>query len=368
MDLMTLDANNQPSKLIENYDSLIWTERYNTVGDFQIVTGNVQQFMTLLPEGTRLTLRESNIAMVVETHKIERKKNAPQKLTITGRAFESVLDRRIAIQSVSAFLAGLDWKLTLRTPSDLAWYIINQICGVGLVSVNDKFPATDVVFSAPADYNTSTGPAKVFVVDRGNLLSVVLALLQQSGQADATTTPATPAVEAHGIRAVRPNSAGTAIDLQIYKGVDRSATVYFDATRELLDDGTYLFSKVGSANVGYGIGSGIAATMYEGGAEPTGLARRVALVDGSGTDLTGVDTLKNYMSMALAEASETAIFDGNINPDLNPYKFNIDYALGDIVRIAGDYGLNQIARVTEYIRSEDATGQKAYPTLETILA
>lgn len=368
MDLMTLDVNNQPSKLIENYDSLIWTERYNTVSDFQIVTGNIEQFMTLLPEGTRLTLRETNEVMIVETHKIERKKNTPSKLTITGRGMESILDRRVSIQGLTANIAGADWNASAKTPSDLAWLLQNSICALGFLNINDKFPSTDVQFPAPADYAASTGPVKNFVVERGNLLNVVLNLLQQAGQADPTTTPATPAVVPHGIKAIRPNSAATYVSIQIYVGTDKSATVYFDATRELLDDGTYLFSKVGSANVGYGMGSGIAATMFEGAVEPTGMARRVALIDGSGTDLTAAVTLQNYMSMALAEASETAIFDGNINPDLNPYKFNVDYSLGDVVRIAGDYGLNQIARVTEYIRSEDATGQKAYPTLETILA
>jgi len=58
MELMTLDANNQPSKLIENWDSLLWTERYNTVSDFQLETGDISTFMTLLPEGTGLTLRD----------------------------------------------------------------------------------------------------------------------------------------------------------------------------------------------------------------------------------------------------------------------------------------------------------------------
>ena len=187
MDLMTLDANNQPSKLVENYDSLIWTERYNTVGDFQLVSGNVENFMTLLPEGTLLTLRESTQVMIVETHQIDRKKNTPQKVTIKGRAFESILDRRIALQSLSAALAGTDWKINTKIPSDVAWYVMDQICRAGLLSANDIFPATMVSFPAPADYLTSTGPSKDFVVERGNLLNVVLSLLQQSAQADPTT-------------------------------------------------------------------------------------------------------------------------------------------------------------------------------------
>lgn len=368
MDLMTLDANNQPSKLIESYDSLIWTERFNSIGDFQIVAGDTSKFMTLLPEGTRLTLRESNQVMVVETHQIDRKKRAVETVTIKGRTFDSILERRVALPSLVNTTNTKDWVVSAKTPLDVAYYAITQICVTGILSVKDIFPGTMVQFPSPSDYGTSTGPSKNFTIDRGNLLSVVLALLQQENQADPTTTPATPAVVPHGIRAVRPNSAGTAIAIQLYVGTDKTATVYFDASRELLDDGTYLFSKQGSANVGYGLSPALAATMFEGVTEPEGLDRRVALIDGSQADITTEAQLKNYMGMTLAEASETAIFDGNINPDLNPYTYGVDYSLGDIVRVAGDYGLDENARVTEYIRTEDATGNKAYPTLTTIVA
>lgn len=366
MDLMTLNASNQPAKLIENYDSLIWTERWNTVGDFQIQTGLVDQFMTLLPEGTLLTLRESNVPMVVETHQIERKKNAPQKLTIKGRSYESILDRRVSIQSVLALTGALDWSVNVKTPSDLAYYIINKICVEGIVDPADIFPSSKVQFPTPADYLTSTGPTKAFIAERGSLLEVVLKLLQTEAAADSSTTPATPAIVQHGIRAVRPNSAGTAIAIEIYTGTDRTQTVYFDATRDLLDDGNYLFSKVGSANAAYGVASGLAAKMYEGASNPTGLDRRVILVDASTSGIASDEVLRNAMSVSLAEAHETALFDGSINQDLSPYAYNVDYKLGDIVRVVGDYGLDSDARVTEYIRSEDATGTKAYPTLTAI--
>lgn len=368
MDLMTLDANNQPAKLIENYDSLIWTERYIPVGDFQLTTSRTKDFLNLLPEGTRLTLRETNQVMVVETHQITRRKGQAEKLVITGRSFESILDRRIAIQSVSAVTGGSPWSVAAKTPSDVAWYVIDQIVRAGLLSSKDIFPSSMVQFPVPSDYGTSTGPSKNFVVERGNLLKVVVDLLQTEMAADPTTVPATPAVVPHGIRAVRPNSAGTAIGVQIYLGTDKTNTVYFDATRDLLDDGAYLFSKIALSNAAYGVGTNMGAYMYEGAVEPSGLDRRVALIDGSGSELTTLESLRNYMSMTLAEASETAIFEGKINEDLNPYKFGVDYNLGDIVKVVGDYGLNANARITEYIRTEDVTGEKAYPTLETIPA
>lgn len=370
MELLTLNANNQPDKLVENYDSLIWTERFNTVGDFQIITGRVDEFLSAYPEGTRFTLRESNQVMVVETHQIERKKNTGAKLTIKGRSYESILDRRVAIQSVLALTGSNNWTINMKTPSDLAYYIAYQICVVGSISAKDIFPASEVVFTAASDYNTSTGPVKPMDVPRGSLLSTILQMIQTEAPADLTTTPVTPVVVPHGIRAVRPNASGTAIAIQFYLGQDKTSTVYFDATRDLLDDGTYLFSKVGSANVGYGVGVGIATTMYEGypNPEPVGLSRRVTLIDTSQSGSSDVAVLRTNVAMSLSEAHETAMFDGSINQDLAsvPYSYGVDYNLGDIVKVVGDYGLSTNSRVTEYIRSEDASGIKAFPTLTAI--
>lgn len=367
MELLTLNATNQPDKLIENWDSLIWTERYGPCGDFELRSGNIGAFMTALPEGKRVTLRDSNIAMVVETHAIDRKKNTPAQLVIKGRSFESILDRRVSIQAVASLTGASNWTVNVKTPSDLAHYIVVKICVDGLVSAKDIFPGAMVQFITPTDYLASTGPTKPFDVSRGSLLQTVQDLLATEAPLDVSTTPNTPEIKPVGLRAVRPSGAGTAIGIEQYHGVDRSGTVYFDATRDLLDDGTYLFSKVGSANVGYGVGNGMAATMFEGPVEPEGLERRVILIDASQSGSSDVAVLKHNMSVSLSEAHETAMFDGSINQDLSPYTYGVDYGLGDIVQVQGDYGLYEKARVTEYIRTMDASGSKHYPTLSTIV-
>ena len=369
MDLITLDSRNQPAKLIENYDSLIWTERFNTVGDFQIKTGNVDEYLEMLPEGTMLSLRESNVAMVVETLQIDRKKNSAHFLTITGRSFESILDRRVSIQSIAAVTGSANWTVNALSPSDVAYYITRKICVDGLLTANDIFEPAVVQFPTPVDYLTGTGPNRAFDVSRGSLLSTVLGLLQVESKADPSTSPASPAVAPHGIRAVRPNAAGTAVGIEFYPGRDRTAAVYFDATRDLLDDGTYLWSKIGSANVGYGLLQNISSTRFKGTTEPTGLARRVILVDGTTSGIGTADILNAQIDSSLGTAHETALFDGSVNQDLSPYVYGDPvngYILGDIVKVVGDYGLTESCRVTEYIRSEDATGSKQYPTLTTL--
>lgn len=362
MEPVILDENMQPVKLIEGYDSLNWAERFNTVGEFEFQSTNINKFINLLPEGTVISLRESNVAMRVETHRINRPKNKPATLIISGRSFESILSQRQAIKDFTTN----DWVVNVRTPSDVAFFIINQVCVFGTADTHDIFPEETVQWITPPDYLATTGPVKAFTVERGNLLDVVLRLLQTEAKADATTTPATPAVVPHGIRAIRPNTSGTAIGMEIYTGVDRSDTVYFDGTRDLLNDGSYLFSKIGSATTAYVVGNGLAFKMDKTTTIASGLDRRVILVDATSSNLSDEASLKSQAEASLAEARETAIFDGSINQDISPYVYGVHYGLGDIVKLVGDYGLDEKARVTEYIRSEDASGVKSYPTLSTV--
>lgn len=364
MDLITLNEQYQQKRLIENWDSLIWSERFNKVGDFQLITGNVEQFKQQLPEGTVVSLRESTVPMIVKRHQIIHKKRQPPQLVITGKEFTQILDQRITIQSVTAALA--EWKVVAKIPSDVAHFIIYKICVEGVCDPKDIFPADKVQFITPDDYMTSTGPNREFVVQRGKLLDVVLGLIQTEAEADGDTTPPSPEVVPHGIRAMRPDTTGTAIGIEIYTGQDKTGTVRFEASRDHLDEGSYLFSKEGSASNAYVLGPTGAFKMHKGDVDPSGLDRRVILVDGTSSGIESGDALKFEGSRALSDAHETALFDGSINQDLRSYIYGQDYGLGDIVKMVGDYGLDTKSRVTEYIRSEDNKGLRAYPTLEAI--
>jgi hypothetical protein len=50
----------------------------------------------------------------------------------------------------------------------------------------------------------------------------------------------------------------------------------------------------------------------------------------------------------------------------NQYKYGVDYNMGDVITLKGVHGAYQNARVIEYVRSEDGSGQKAYPTITVI--
>jgi hypothetical protein len=48
---------------------------------------------------------------------------------------------------------------------------------------------------------------------------------------------------------------------------------------------------------------------------------------------------------------------------LHQFQYNVDYTLGDIIEVQGNSGVVQTSRVTEYIRAQDNSGEKAFPTV-----
>jgi hypothetical protein len=68
----------------------------------------------------------------------------------------------------------------------------------------------------------------------------------------------------------------------------------------------------------------------------------------------------------LAKNNNITAFDGEI-PQYGSYRYDIDYFLGDLVEMRNIDGIVNQVRVTEQIFSQDASGEKNYPTLSSRL-
>lgn len=79
--------------LIESYISLIWTERYDTVGDFELHVSSADAGQMDIGEGTVLSVRKSKRMMVVETI---REVASNHTVVYSGRSLESILSARVA--------------------------------------------------------------------------------------------------------------------------------------------------------------------------------------------------------------------------------------------------------------------------------
>lgn len=353
MELSILNSSFRREKIVEGWNSLVWTERYSSNGDFELVSNDISGVLSQLPLGDDddppivVAIDDSTVPMIVETHKLEKPKNAPPQIVTSGRSFETVLDRRVTIRAVTPAAKRIEWQVEATNAAIAAWTVAKTIVTDGAATPLDKIPEISLLNGA-----FDPGVTQKYPVEPKELYAWMIETL---------------ALGKYGLKSRIPSISGQ-ITVQTYKGVDRTKEVVFDVALDQFDEAAYLLSKLGYKNVM------ITATangmeFSDTGTSPSGLARRVDFQDLSsevtvpaGTDLTNLTVNKG--KVALADRLPTALFSGGVAESIGA-GYNSTYALGDIVTLQGEYGLSQTARIAEFVRTHDKTGVKAYPTFET---
>ena len=90
-----LDNNFNQIDVIDDYESAIWTDRYIEPGDFELYILIGDTIPNNITIGRYLYCNESEHVMIIESIKIEADIEEGNKLIVTGRSLESILDRRI---------------------------------------------------------------------------------------------------------------------------------------------------------------------------------------------------------------------------------------------------------------------------------
>jgi hypothetical protein len=354
MDLINLhETTRRAYTLIEGWDSLIWTERYNDLGEFQLKSPNVADIMTLMPLGSYCAIKQSEQPMVVENHLIEIDDDGKQILTVSGRAMECLLEDRTNLNSISAIGTS-----TGVTPVDAPNILVILVSTLG-IHVNDPsfmYPVEDDRISeitVQQEFFNATFPNYTLADDVGELYASINRMLKQTN---------------YGLRGIRPKNAESGFLISLYNGNDLSESVIFRTALGHIKVKSYLFSIKGYKNVAY-IRTIHGANQYTTPGlfpTPTGIERRDLYVDGSDIDVAAGAPLNSMMKQRaqseLLKNNKTSSFDFEILPS-NPYVFGTDYYLGDLVVAQADYGLSQFMRVSEFIRTEDEQGYREFPTL-----
>lgn len=380
MELWTLDYNFQPYQIVENYSSLIWSERYFVNGDFQLLSTDIANCMAALPKETYVTLRETTVPMMIEDHKIVNTPDEGPALQVTGRTLETALERRASVNSLPAATARTAWSITAAKESDAAYKALRVVLGdVARLRTDDSQPlASEVAMGATVLPSLSPAVDAKDAIPEFNLIlpkdySSLTPTSYEIGAKDLYTTVLDLVrTNNHGLKAVRPDPitapGKTTTDLEIYNGANLTSLVKFDARFDQFDSATYLFSARGSTNLGYIYGpNGSNKVLKTSAPEPSGLARRVLLVDETSDSTLNTSPLRNSRGLnELYKYNVTALFDGEISVQVAK-GYNRDYFLGDIILLVGEYGMSEQVRVAEFIRSSDASGEKAYPTFEVAI-
>lgn len=361
MEIHILDNIMRRIEVVDRFESLIWTERFTAFGDFELVVQATPANRSLFPIGTRMVHNESSRIMTVET--VENKTDAEGRslLTLSGRSLESILEDRVATDSLANLTTNPNWVLT-GTPSVIARKIFTDICKLGILSASDIIPFQESVFYT--QQYTAPEPSTQITVTL-ELMSVYKAIKD--------------ICEAYGLGFSLTRVADKPeIRFSVFPGNDRTLAqstlppVVFSYELDSLDNITSLKTVENYKNVAYVFAKNGSVVVYAPGTDATmtGFERRVMYIkhDGeepAGAALTALLTQKGYDELALSRG--LSAFDGEV-PQHGSYKYGVDYQLGDIVEMRNADGVSNRMRVTEQIFVSDAEGDRSYPTLSVELS
>lgn len=351
MELLVLDENFKSIRIIDSFKSVIWTDRYNSSGDFEIVLPTDLSTLEHLKEDYYIWIKDSEHCMIIENISISSDEEKGDLIVLSGRSLESILDRRI-VWGQSIFNGNLQ-NAIFRLLNDA---IINPNIP------NRKIP--NFIFEKST--NPEITKLKIDTQFTGaNLYEAISQLCMENDIGFSITL----------------NSKNQFV-FRLYKGEDRSygqnenPYVIFSPDFENLLNSNYFYSKAELKTVtliaGEGEGASRKTTTVGSG---SGLSRRELFTDArdisTNTEdgvLSDAEYIKVLQTRGYNKLSECVIknaFEGGVEA-LRLFRYGEDFFIGDIVQIADEYGHEGRAYISEIIHSQNEEGILIYPTFQMI--
>lgn len=354
-----LDALYRRTRVIDKYESFIWTERYAAAGDFELKLHSNQENRNRFLAGTRLALDQSQRIMTIETVEDTTDSEGRNVLTLTGRSLEIVLDDRAP--GANSFPPDATPRLSVNgLPAAILRKLFNDICILGTQSLSDRFPGV-VMGRGIFPEDTIPEPIEPLVaeIELDSLYNITKTLCEAYDL---------------GFRLVR-NYDTTQLYYDVYSGSDRTssqttlAPVIFSPSLDNLQNTKALSSIALVKNYAFVISPRGHQIVWAQDVDPSrtsGFDRKMLLVKADNITDEDIDVANAKMVQRgreeLAKYRSFSAFDGELNQN-SKYKYGEHYHLGDLVELRNIDGATNRMRVTEQIFVSDAQGDRSYPTL-----
>lgn len=272
MEVYTLDSLLRRARVVDTFETCIWTERYSEHGDFELHVFSTFEMRGLLTAGTRLALNESKRIMTVETVENTLDSDGRSMIKLTGRSLEAILKDRVNRYGSESIPVNEKWSVT-GTPGYIARTVFDTYCRNNTLNPTDNLPFLVVGSIYPA--STIEEPDEVITVEFE--YGTVYDSLKQICDAYKL-----------GFRLVR-NLDTSQLYFDVYSGNDHTTLqqvlppVVFSPELDNLADISELTSIEQYKNVAYVYAPMMSTIVYADGAseDTTGFQRRVVVVDAS---------------------------------------------------------------------------------------
>lgn len=352
MDIRVLNTDFECVKVLDTFESEIWTDRYNEYGDFELYFAMDSDLLNYLVNDYYLQIAESEHTMIVESIKTKTDLEDGNKLIVEGRSLESILTRRI-IWGQETFTGNMQTAIQKMLNDS----IINP-------SIEDRRIANFV-------FQESTDPKiTALTIDNqytGDELYEIIRKLCGDNKV--------------GFKIVLNDSNQFVFSL--YAGADRSYEqsdnpyVIFSPNFDNIINSNFITATTSYKNVTYVAGEGEGAdrkSVVVGSC--AGLNRRELFTDArdisskeqDGTELTEQEymaKLEGRGSEQLGKNEISTAFEGEVDAT-NLFVYGEDFFVGDIVQIANEYGHEGAAYISELVITVAKDEQSVYPTFKTL--
>lgn len=358
MELLVLDQSFVSIALVDHFTSLIWTDRYQEYGDFELTMPMNSSLLTYIKKGNYLWLKDSEHAMIIDRLEIDTDVDSGARLIVSGKSLESILNRRIV------------WNQTrLRGKIDPG---IKRLMDDAFIKPTDEQRKVEnFVYQLSEDEAIND-----IVIDKQysgvEIYEVVVELVKFYGL---------------GFKMVLNNNNQFVFSL--YKGKDRTYAqfknpyVIFSPNFDNIISSEYFETNENEKNIALvagedkNLGNG-RQTLVIG--EVKGLERRELYVDARDIQSEVYDDEGNesqipeyeYLALLRARGLENMLeykseiaFTGEAETSRS-FKYGRDFFMGDIVQVEDGYGHEHKARIIELIFSQDESGVQIYPTFQVV--
>lgn len=357
MEVYILDSLFRRVLVVDNYESLISTERFSAWGDFELDVTSTLENRTRYVPGLRIAIQDSYRVMIVETVEEVTDSEGRRIIKVKGRSLEKILEDRLAMVNFTDLTEDPKWELT-GVPVDIANFIFHDICILGLVDPGDIISGVTEASIFPPD---TIGAPTDEIVYSFEPISVYQAL---KSLCDAY---------AMGFRLIRDGDTSL-LYWDVYMGSDRTSSqttlpaVIFSSDMDNLVNTSKLSSDALYKNAAYVVSKVGHEIVYPVDIDPTiaGFERRVLFVKADDIDDPDPDIASAQMIQRgkeeLAKSRRYQSLDGEVSQS-SLFKYGVDYNLGDLVELRDDDGATSQMQVTEHIVISDQNGIRSYPTL-----
>ena len=358
MELLVLNKSFDTVYIIDVFESFNWTDRYNEAGDFELTLLATPSMISIIKTDYYLYFQQSEHLMIIEDIEIMTDPEDGNRMKVTGRSLESILDRRIILNkttiTANAHFQNAVFKLIREALGADAesWRKITNF----VLSENWSEPLHSMLMEKGAQY---TGD---------NLYETVVEMCK---------------TKKVGFK-VLLNSENNFV-FSLYLGVDRTTAnqsvvpVIFSPYFENISNTTYYLSVKSLKTINYVAGEGEGSSrrrvvVTRGGTKYTGLTRREMYTDardiqseddeGNPINTTTYDNLLKQRGREKITKDENSIaetFEGEVEYR-TAFEYGVDYKLGDMVEVADIYGHETPARISEILFSYDEEGFSINPS------